>query len=394
MFNQYIWSFTVDETNIVGRYVGRVIASDADGDTLTYGFEDPQRFSINPTTGEITTLYSIDADGSTTFYRFAVYVTDGVNTEYADVTVSVSDINDNPPRIDKSEYTVAVDETVALGTNLVSITATDADARSTNFRMTVEITGGDSLAQFAISTTAVTRTSTTVLSVAKALDFNVKTAYNITIRVFNPTVPLLEAFTVVRVTVRDVNNNAPEFFPADLPYVASTPENSANGTLVTTIRASDKDTGINALITFEFTSSASFPFTIDPNSGAIRVNGAINYETVTAYSLVVQASDRGVPVNKVSTSVTVNILDQNDNVPVFDPNGVYACTLSESVPVNTLCLRTMATDADATGNTITYTMTRGSILFGIHTIDWRDHHQGRAGSRDHKLLLPGNHRHR
>ena len=43
------------------------------------------------------------------------------------MTVNILDINDNPPVFDKSEYKVNVNDSVAIGTNLVTVTANDAD---------------------------------------------------------------------------------------------------------------------------------------------------------------------------------------------------------------------------------------------------------------------------
>ena len=57
--------------------------------------------------------------------NFKLNITNGKG--YLDLTVNILDINDNPPVFDKSEYKVNVNDSVAIGTNLVTVTANDAD---------------------------------------------------------------------------------------------------------------------------------------------------------------------------------------------------------------------------------------------------------------------------
>ena len=57
--------------------------------------------------------------------NFKLNITNGKG--YLDLAVNILDINDNPPVFEKSEYKVNVNESVAIGTNLITVTAIDAD---------------------------------------------------------------------------------------------------------------------------------------------------------------------------------------------------------------------------------------------------------------------------
>lgn len=64
------------------------------------------------------------------------------------------------------------------------------------------------------------------------------------------------------------------------------------------------------------------------------------------YILVVQAQDNGHP--SLSTTITVycNVLDLNDNAPVFDPMS-YSNEILENVTVGTDVMTVSATDIDS-----------------------------------------------
>ena len=44
---------------------------------------------------------------------------------------------------------------------------------------------------------------------------------------------------------------------------------------------------------------------------------ALDYETLSQYSLIIEAADGGVPSLMNTTTVTIHVTDVNDNPPVF-----------------------------------------------------------------------------
>ena len=53
-------------------------------------------------------------------------------------------------------------------------------------------------------------------------------------------------------------------------------------------------------------------------TGLLRVNGRIDYETQHNVTLIAQAFDSGSPQRQNTTVVFINIININDNTPVFN----------------------------------------------------------------------------
>ncbi len=68
------------------------------------------------------------------------------------------------------------------------------------------------------------------------------------------------------------------------------------------------------------------------------------------YLLTVVARDHGVPVLSTSTTVTVYVVDVNDNAPRFERD-VYEAHVSEATPSGTIIVSVRAADLDAPGDT-------------------------------------------
>lgn len=86
------------------------------------------------------------------------------------------------------------------------------------------------------------------------------------------------------------------------------------GTVITTITANDVDT--NPAITYNFASTGNphNMFSIDKFSGKITLAKPLDHETRAEYMLQVEASDTS---HVATTSITVKVVDENDNAPIF-----------------------------------------------------------------------------
>jgi len=154
-----------------------------------------------------------------------------------------------------------------------------------------------------------------------------------------------------------VRNNLPEVTAGQSFSVA---ENSANGTVVGTVAATDTDSG-QTLSGWQIDGgSGAAIFAIDAASGALSVvdSAALDFEATTSYALSVSVYDgyrRSVPVN-----VTVNVTNANDNAPVvaaaqkFDIDG----------GVRNLIGNVAASDADDTNQAGFTTLQNWQIVGG------------------------------
>lgn len=93
------------------------------------------------------------------------------------------------------------------------------------------------------------------------------------------------------------------------------------GTVITTITANDVDT--NPTLTYDFADGGNPDrmFSIDRFSGKITLAQPLDHERQQQYTLRVQASDMA---HITETSITVNVLDENDNAPVFSVQNYHA----------------------------------------------------------------------
>jgi protocadherin Fat 1/2/3 len=327
-FNSSDYSTSVYENIAIGTELDLyILAVDLESDNVSsveysiiagIGITD---FSINSTTGVISTAESIDYEvHAQQLYQFTIQAstsTNATSTDTAFVTITVLDVNDNRPVL--SSNSVGIPENSLLGTIISTIRATDADS-GINAQLSYSITSGNDQEVFNLNSTQGT------LSVAGDLDRETTASYNLTVQAMDGGSPPLTSSTFVTITIGDVNDNPPVFskksYTATLPYE----ELDVWSTMVT---ATDQDSGSNAAITYSITDGdAAEIFTIDKDGGNISVSGMLDPEEHSSFSLTVQAMDgentaQAVVViivdtgsSATSTAATVTILMTSDG-----PNG-------------------------------------------------------------------------
>lgn len=136
----------------------------------------------------------------------------------------------------------------------------------------------------------------------------------------------------------DVNDVSPEFIS---PTRISTIENAPSNTVVMAIKAVDRDEGRNGYVEYLLENDSDLPFILGPVDGLLRVSGPLDREQRSNYSLRVTAKDRGEPPRSSVTTVTVTVLDENDNSPVFDPRQ-YSATVAENASIGASVLQVSA----------------------------------------------------
>lgn len=122
----------------------------------------------------------------------------------------------------------------------------------------------------------------------------------------------------VIVTVQD-GNDPPEFLQTS--YQAEISEAATIGTKVTVVKAIDKDVRYqnNQFSYSIIAGNIEQAFKVDPQSGDIQTSRELDRETIPMYSLTIGAIDTGSPPQTGTTIVKINVLDINDNGPIFDP---------------------------------------------------------------------------
>ncbi|XP_067113778.1 protocadherin Fat 3 [Osmerus mordax] len=302
-------------------------------------------FSIDPVSGVLVLEKPLDRETRDS-YRVRIQAADrggqqGALYSQTELTVVVLDVNDNAPVFLRRDYAVTVPEDVALGTEVLRVTASSADM-GPNAEISYSIGSGNELGKFTIDRTMGS------ISIADDLDFEVCKDYFLTVEAWDGGAPPLSAATMVTIELMDVNDNAPTF-SQDI-YNVLVSEDASVGQTITRLLAEDLDSQVNGRITYSILKGdRGNQFSIDPLTGLLKVNKRMDRELVSKYSISVQAFDSGSPAMSSTVTVNINVSDVNDNPPVFSPPNATA-NIQLNQPAGSTLLKLSVTDKDSPKN--------------------------------------------
>ncbi|XP_029918490.1 protocadherin gamma-C5-like [Myripristis murdjan] len=169
----------------------------------------------------------------------------------------------------------------------------------------------------------------------------------------------------VEVEIQDINDNSPRFPSNDVTLEIA--ESTALGVRFPLESALDPDVGSNSLKSYTLGKDEYFNIKVKEVAGGRKVPELIlvkllDREKKTVHKLLLTALDGGSPVRSGTSQISIKVLDNNDNVPVFEKN-VYKVSISEDSEEGALIVQTKATDIDDGQN--------GDLeySFGVHTPD-------------------------
>uniref|UniRef100_W5NGV0 Cadherin domain-containing protein n=1 Tax=Lepisosteus oculatus TaxID=7918 RepID=W5NGV0_LEPOC len=184
-----------------------------------------------------------------------------------------------------------------------------------------------------------------VISTKVKLDYESHRNHSISISISDG---MSEDLGNVIVKVVDINDNSP-VFAGSYPDVAL-PEAAENGTVVANMVAMDVDDGFNAEISFALQGSEGI-FDIDPRTGQITLVKELDREVKAKYNLIAIARDQGQPSKSSTVAFGVNVVDVNDNYPVFSL-ARYEVEIPEDMSVGNAVLNVTAVDLDEGPNSV------------------------------------------
>ncbi|XP_043982229.1 protocadherin beta-16-like isoform X20 [Gambusia affinis] len=229
--------------------------------------------------------------------------------EFYTVTVEITDINDNPPTFERGEMKYEIPESALIGARFVLEKAIDDDV-GVNGLSSYTLKPNDN---FVLKTTSrVDGTKHAEMVLQKPLDREKNEHLSLTLTALDGGEPQLTGTMQIIITVLDVNDNPPVCSKPE--YKVSVAENAPAGTIITTVKASDKDKGNNGKIMYTIPKSAAASlFQINSEDGVLMLNGNIDYEKRRIYELDIQVSDQGGLSD--ACKVIVDVTDINDNPP-------------------------------------------------------------------------------
>nr|XP_026648726.1 protocadherin-23 [Zonotrichia albicollis] len=140
----------------------------------------------------------------------------------------------------------------------------------------------------------------------------------------------LSAQAFVRIEIEDINDNQPVF--EQDTYVTSISSHTQPGTEIINVAATDRDSGIFGIVTYELVPGefSSF-FTVDSSTGTIYLTSALGHLAHSAFFLTVSARDGGGLPSASNAAVTVNVL-QTVLAPAIFERSRYSFSVPEDAP--------------------------------------------------------------
>ncbi|XP_009977174.1 PREDICTED: protocadherin-17, partial [Tauraco erythrolophus] len=267
------------------------------------------------------------------------------------IKVEIQDLNDNAPAFPSDQVDMDISENAAPGTRFPLTSAHDPDAGDNGLRTYLLTRDDYGLFSLDVKSRG-DGTKFPELVIQKPLDREEQSHHTLVLTALDGGDPPRSGTVQINVRLIDSNDNSPVFEAAS--YVVELPENAPLGTPVIDLNATDADEGTNGEVLYSFSGYAPERvrdlFSIDPQSGLIRVKGNLDYEESGLIEIDVQARDLGPNPIPAHCKVTVRLIDRNDNAPTIGFVSVRQGALSEAAPPGTVIALVRVTDRDSGKN--------------------------------------------
>ncbi|XP_030001935.1 protocadherin alpha-3-like [Sphaeramia orbicularis] len=162
----------------------------------------------------------------------------------------------------------------------------------------------------------------------------------------------------LEVNIIDINDNAPVF--SEQMQSLDVAENTLPGVKFALIEASDLDVGKNSVNTYKLSANEYFSLEIhkvgESVSAELVLQKPLDREHDSVVKLTLTAVDGGNPSKSGTSQIIINVLDNNDNNPVFTKS-LYKVQIVENLPIGSTVIILNATDADeGTNSEIEYSL--------------------------------------
>ncbi|RWS31489.1 cadherin-23-like protein [Leptotrombidium deliense] len=370
IFSKDVYEASVSESAVWPKTIITLQATDKDSDEYgrieyTVSGDGSELFEINKNTGTLSVKKGSTLDRETkSAYNLQVTATDNnrdeTNSQSTNlsttqrktsvfVKITLTDINDNPPKFSEKKYESIIPENIAIGSKVGSVAATDPD-EGVNGQIQYEIQNSEDL--FTIDS------KSGEIFVAKALSGKGRNEpYFLSIKATDSGTPSLWSETHFSVVIGDIsaNDGIPKFLKPSQNEIVFVNENAKPGTFVYQVEAIDADSKElpDGQVMYKFANPSPF-FEINAFNGIISVSKSSGKEAVLDrerfenHTLILIAYDLGTPSQESHRVLFIQVNDTNDNEPYFDRKitATKVFNIDEEIPIGTVIGSVQAFDAD------------------------------------------------
>uniref|UniRef100_A0A8C3XKS4 Cadherin domain-containing protein n=1 Tax=Chelydra serpentina TaxID=8475 RepID=A0A8C3XKS4_CHESE len=278
---------------------------------------------------------------------------DPVRTATVQISINVTDANDNPPTFTEKVYKIRLRENLPKGSLVLQVKATDMD-EGFNAQITYSFSNiPDSVRQlFSLDPRNGSITTRGII------DYEEANSYILSVEAKDG--GGLFGHSKIEVDIRDENDNSPKL---TLTSVSSPiPEDSLPGTVIALMNAYDKDAGENGKINCRIKEDSPFKLiSSSKNYYKLLTDSTLDRERTPEYNITITATDKGSPPLSTQKTILLQISDINDNIPVFEKPS-YTAYVPENNPSGSSIFSVKASDRDLDRNArVTYSILSSSI---------------------------------
>ncbi|XP_040200874.1 LOW QUALITY PROTEIN: protocadherin gamma-C5-like [Rana temporaria] len=255
------------------------------------------------------------------------------------ITITVLDINDNPPVFDQSVYKIKLKENLPINTVVLLLNATDLDEGANG---EIQYYFDSHTSETSMQLFGVNQHSGEIF-IKGNIDYEETHLHELSIKAEDKGLPKQIGNCLVRVEIEDINDNSPEIYFSSLSN--EIPESIPLGTTVGLINVKDKDSGKNGEIQLEISPQLPFKIRTVKNRYSLITDGNLDREKNSQYTIELTATDLGSPALSSKIIFSLRVSDVNDNEPTFTQS-TYNAFINENSDPGTLLCTVSATDAD------------------------------------------------
>ncbi|XP_035010290.2 protocadherin-16-like [Hippoglossus stenolepis] len=283
-------------------------------------------------------------------------------TGSATVRISVTDENDNSPRLTQERVFMAVRENLPAGTGFGHASATDRDS-GPNGRLSYRFLHPDRHFQI--------NSNTGEISTRTTLDREQQSSYQLVVVVQDGGSPPRSATGTAFITVLDDNDNDPTFTHSQSGknLIMQVTEGQSSGGLLGTLQAKDPDEGENGTVFYSLSGPRAERFSLNPNTGELRSSSPLSHSERAEYALTVTATDRGLPPRSTSCSLAIQVLSINRQASNTNSLSLSFNSVEEAKPGSVIGSVRLRDRESSEEGEVTYTVVGGTDRDGTFVVD-------------------------